>query len=73
MPFTGISNRREPAELFGYARRFWIPGAAFGLVRDAHMDNKVVLLCLLIAIITVLAELSPAPRREASPAPQPQR
>jgi hypothetical protein len=41
-------------------------------VRDAHMDNKVLLLCLLVAIITALAELSPTPRREASRAPQPQ-
>jgi hypothetical protein len=37
------------------------------------MDNKVVLLCLLMAIIIALAELSPASRRETSPAPQPQR
>jgi hypothetical protein len=54
-------------------RTFLGSGAAFGLVRDAHMDNKVLLLCLLIAIITALAELAPARRPEASPAPQPQR
>jgi hypothetical protein len=36
------------------------------------MDNKVLLLCLLIAIITALAELSPTRRAEVSRAPQPQ-
>jgi hypothetical protein len=36
------------------------------------MDNKVLLLCLLIAIITALAEFSPARRPEASRAPQQQ-
>jgi hypothetical protein len=36
------------------------------------MDNKVLLLCLLIATITALAELAPARRPEASRAPQPQ-
>jgi hypothetical protein len=36
------------------------------------MDSKVLLLCLLIAIITALAELSPRRRPEAAPAPQPQ-
>jgi hypothetical protein len=35
------------------------------------MEEKVVLLCLLVAIIWALAELSPAPQAEMSAAPQP--
>jgi hypothetical protein len=48
------------------------PGAAFGLVREGPVDNKILLLCLLMAIIVALAEL-PARRRKASPTPHPQR
>jgi hypothetical protein len=46
-----------------------MPGVVFGAILEAHME-KVVLLCLLMAIITVLAEMSPVPQPERSPAPK---